>query len=80
MSIESSKKRTFTEGQFLQTTLDLSIEFGSWLINTKALESAIETGTYRKVDGTYFIEVDAMTVFNASHDRQGKLKIDFYIN
>ena len=80
VSIESSKKRTFTEGQFLQTTLDLSIEFGSWLINTKALESAIEAGTYRKVDGTYFIEVDAMTVFNASHDSQGKLKIDFYIN
>lgn len=80
VSIELSTKRAFTEEQFLKKTLDLSIEFGSWLINTAALKSAIETGTYRNVDGTYFIEVDAMTVFNASHDSQGKLKIDFYIN
>ena len=80
VSVELSTKRRFTEEQFLQTTLDLSIEFGKWLINTKALESAIEKGTYRKVDGTYFIEVDAMTVFTASYDNQGKLKIDSYIN
>lgn len=80
VSIEVSTGRGFTEEQFLQKTLDLSIEFGSWLINTNALKSAIEQGTYRKVDGTYFIEVDAMTVFNASYDSQGKLKIDFYIN
>ena len=80
MAIELRTKQAYTEEQFLQKTLDLSAEFGNWLINTKALKGSIEKGNYQKIDGTYFIEVDAMTVFNASYDNQGNINIGFYIN
>ena len=80
VTIELRTKQAYTEEQFLQKTLDLSIEFGDWLINTKSLKGSIEKGKYHKIDATYFIEVDAMTVFNASHDNQGKINVDFYIN
>jgi len=80
VAIELRTKQTYTEEQFLQRIQDLSVEFGDWLINTKALKGSIEKGKYRKIDGTYFIEVDAMTVFNASYDNQGTVNVDFYIN
>ena len=80
VAIELRTKQAYTEEQFLQKTLDLSAEFGNWLINTKALKGSIEKGNYQKIDGTYFIEVDAMTVFNASYDNQGNINIGFYIN
>ena len=80
VTIELRTKQAYTEEQFLQKTLDLSIEFGDWLINTKSLKGSIEKGKYHKIDATYFIEVDAMTVFNASHDNQGKINVDIYIN
>jgi hypothetical protein len=80
VAIELKAKKTYTEEQFLQKTLNLAIEFGSWLINTSALENSIEKGKYHKIDRTYFIEVDAMTVFSASYDNQGKINVDFYIN
>jgi hypothetical protein len=44
------------------------------------LKSSIEKGEYQKIDGTYYINVDAMTVFNASYDNLGKINVDFYIN
>jgi len=78
--IELRTKQKFTEKQFLQKTLNLATEFGDWLINTKALKESIEKARYQKIDGTYFIEVDAMTVFSASYDNQGKINVDFYIN
>ena len=77
--IEVRSKQELTEKEFLQKTLNLSTEFGDWLINTNALKESIDTGKYQVIDGTYFIEVDAMTVFSASHD-QGDIKVDFYIN
>ena len=80
VAIELKAKNTYTEEQFLQKTLNLAIEFGSWLINTSALEDSIEKGKYHKIDSAYFIEVDAMTVFSASYDNQGKINVDFYIN
>jgi hypothetical protein len=80
VAIELRTKRTYTEEQFLQKTLDLTIEFGNWLINTKVLKDSIEKGEYHKIDSTYFIEVDAMTVFSAFYDNQGKINVDFYIN
>ena len=80
VTIELRTKQAYTEEQFLQKTLDLSIEFGDWLIDTKSLKGSIEKGKYHKIDATYFIEVDAMTVFNASHDNQGKINVDIYIN
>ena len=80
VAIELRTKQEYTEEQFLQKTLNLSIEFGNWLINTKALKGSIEKGKFDKIDGTYFIEVDAMTVFSASYDNQGKVSVDFYIN
>jgi hypothetical protein len=79
-SIELKTGYEYTEEQFLQKTLDLSIEFGQWLINTRALKESIKKGKYQKIEDTYFIEVDAMTVFNASYDNQGKIYVDFYIN
>jgi len=78
--IELRTKQKFTEKQFLQKTLNLATEFGDWLINTKALKESIEKARYQKIDGIYFIEVDAMTVFSASYDNQGKINVDFYIN
>jgi len=80
VAIELKTKQAYTEKEFLKKTLDLSIEFGSWLINTNALEDSIEKGKYQKIDGIYYIEVDAMTVFDASYDNKGKINIDFYIN
>lgn len=80
VAIELRTKKAYTEEQFLQKTLDLTIEYGDWLINTKELKDAIENGEYHNIDGTYYIEVDAMTVFNASYDNQGKINVDFYIN
>jgi len=80
MAIELRTKQTYTEQDFLKKTLDMSIEFGSWLINTNALKNSIEKGRYQKIDGTYFIEVDAMTVFNASFNNPGTINIEFYIN
>ena len=79
-AIELRTKQKYSEKQFLQKTLDLAIEFGGWLINTSALEDSIQEGKYQKIDGTYFIEVDAMTIFSASYDAQGKINVDFYIN
>ena len=80
VAIELRAKQEYTEKQFLQRTLGLSIEFGGWLINVKALKDSIEKKRYRKIDGTYFIEVDAITVFNASYTSQDVINIDFYIN
>ena len=80
MAIDMKAKNKYTEKQFLQKTLSLANEFGSWLINTSALEDSIEKGKYHKIEGTYFIEVDAMTLFSAFYDDQGNINVDFYIN
>ena len=80
VAIELRTKQAYSEEQFLQKTLDLSIEFGNWLINTRALQDSIAQGKYQIIDGDYFIEVDAMTVFSASYDKQGKINVGFYIN
>jgi hypothetical protein len=80
VAIELRTKQTYTEEQFLQKTLDLSIEFGDWLINTKVLKKSIAKSKYQIIEGDYYIEVDAMTVFSASYDNQGKISVDFYIN
>lgn len=80
VTIELKTNNTYTEEQFLQKILKLAIEFGDWLINTSVLEDSIEQGKYQKFDSTYFIEVDAMTVFSASYNNQGKITVDFYIN
>jgi len=80
VAVELSATQAFTEKEFLKKTLDLAVEFGDWLINTNALKDSIEKGKYQRIDGIYFIEVDAMTVFEASYDKGGKINIDFYIN
>lgn len=80
VAIVLTTNQAYTGEQFLQKTAALSIEFGDWLINTKALIDSIQNGTYQKIDNTYYIEIDAMTVFTASYDRQGNIHVDFYIN
>jgi len=80
VAIDLRSRQSYTEEQFLQKVLDLSIEFGSWLINTEALKESIAKGKYQNIDGTYYIDVDAMTVFDASYDDQGNIDVDFYIN
>jgi len=80
VAIELRTSQAFTEKEFLKKTLDLAIEFGSWLININALKNSIEKDKYEKIDGIYYIEVDAMTVFDASYDDKGKINVDFYIN
>lgn len=80
VAIELISNKTFTEKQFLEKLLGLSVEFGNWLINTRALKDSIVKGKYQKINDTYYIEVDAMTVFSADYDKQGVINIDFYIN
>jgi len=80
MAIESRTRQKYSEEQFLQKVISLSIEFGDWLINTEALKESIEKGKFQEIDGVYFIEVDAMTVYEASYDDKGKINVDFYIN
>lgn len=79
MTIKLQSRQTFTEKEFLEKTLSLSNEFGSWLINTSALKNSIETGQYQKIDNIYFIKVDAMTMFEAFF-KKGEINISFYIN
>jgi len=80
VAIELRTAQAYTEKEFLKKTLDLAVEFGSWLINTNALADSIEKGKYEKINGIYFIEVDVMTVFEASYDNKGRINVDFYIN
>jgi hypothetical protein len=80
VAIELGTKQEYTEEQFLQKALNLSIEFGDWLIDTRSLKGAIEKDKFHVIDGAYSIEVDAMTVFSASYDNQGKVSVAFYIN
>lgn len=80
MAIELRTSKVYTEKQFLQKTLDLSTEFGNWLINTKVLKNSIEKEKYQKINGIYFFDINAMTVFSATNDNHGKINVDFYIN
>jgi hypothetical protein len=80
VAIDVNTRQTFNQEQFLQKVLGLAKEFGSWLINTSAVENSINQGKYSRIDDTYYIEVDAMTVFSASYDNKGKIYVDFYIN
>lgn len=80
VSIELKTKQAFTEKQFLHKILELSNEFGSWLIHTNSLENSIKNGKYQIIDSVFFIEADAMTVFSASNNGEGVISIDFYIN
>lgn len=80
VSIELKTKQAITQKKFLHKILELSNEFGGWLINANSLESSIKNGKYQIIDNVYFIEVDAMTVFSASYNGEGVISIDFYIN
>ena len=80
VAIELRTSQAYTEKDFLKKTLDLAVEFGDWLINTNTLADSIEKGKYEIIDGAYFIEVNTMTVFEASYDNKGKITVDFYIN
>ena len=80
VAIELRTSQAYTEQDFLKKALDLAVEFGDWLINTNALADSIEKGKYEIIDGIYFIEINAMTVFEASYDNKGKIIVDFYIN
>ena len=80
VDIELRTQQAYTEQDFLKKALDLAVEFGDWLINTNALADSIEKGKYEIIDGIYFIEINAMTVFEASYDNKGKIIVDFYIN
>ena len=80
VAIELRTLQAYTEQDFLKKTLDLAVEFGDWLINTNALADSIEKGKYEIIDGAYIIEVNTMTVFEASYDNKEKIIVDFYIN
>jgi hypothetical protein len=80
VAIEVKTTQTYTEEQFLQKTLDLAIEFADWLINTRKLKESIDKGDYQIIDGVYYIQVDVMTVFDATYDKHGKINVGFYIN
>ena len=80
VAIDVETNKTYTEEQFLQKTLDLAIECGDCLINTRKLQESIETRDFKVIDGIYYFQVDVMTVFDASYDDQGKINVDFYIN
>jgi len=80
VGIQLKTNQTFTEEEFLRKTLALAIEFGDWLINTDKLKKSIKRDDFQIIDGIYYFEVDAMTVFDASYGNQGKINVDFYIN
>jgi Fe-S cluster assembly iron-binding protein IscA len=80
VAIDMETTQTYTEEQFLQKTLDLAIEFGDWLINTDKLRNSIDKGDFQIIDGVYYIQVDIMTVFDATYDGQGNINVGFYIN
>jgi hypothetical protein len=80
VSVDLKTKQAYTEEQFLHKILILSKEFGGWLINVNSLENSIKSGKFQIIDGVYFIEVDAMTVFSASFNSKGEVNVEFYIN
>ena len=80
VAIDLKTQQKYTEEKFLKKVLKLSNEFGGWLINTNSLESSIKNKKYQIIDGVYFIEVNAMTVFSASYNGKGEIIVDFYIN
>lgn len=79
-TINYKRDEAITETEFLELVASLSIEFGDWLINTEALKMSIKQRKWQKHDGWYFIPVNAMTVFEASYEPDGKMYVDFYIN
>ena len=79
MTIKIRSQHNYSEKEFLSKTLTLTKEVGHWLINTVALENAINNRLYEKIDNTYFFQVDAMTVFEASFNHN-EINILFYIN
>lgn len=67
------------EQQFLEKVLLLSEEFGSWLLDMDEVKSAIDKKSWDKVEGTYYMNLNEMTAFDAGQD-DGKIIINFYIN
>ena len=80
VSIVLKTKQAYTEEQFLHKIQILSKEFGGWLINVNSLENSIKNRKFQIIDGIYFVEVDAMTVFSASYNSKGEVIVEFYIN
>ena len=80
VAIELRTDRMYSEQHFLQETISLTIEFGDWLINARKLKESIESRDFQVIDGIYYFQIDAITVFDASYDNQGKINVDFYIN
>ena len=79
ISIKSVSSKIYTEEEFLASTQALATEFGSWLLNKNALNKSFSQNKWQNINGIYFFEIDAMTVFNASHE-DGTINVDFYIN
>ncbi len=80
ISIDLKSSNTYTEEQFLEKTLMLTREFGSWLISEGALDTSIKNRKFQVIDGIYYVEVDVMTVFSATYTINGDINIEFYIN
>ena len=79
ISIKSVSPTIYTEEEFLAATQALATEFGSWLLNANALNNSFSQRQWQNINGIYFFEIDAMTVFSASYDG-GTINVDFYIN
>ena len=80
ISIRLKGSELYTEKQFLEKTQYLAEEFGGWLINIDELKKSIQRRRWKNYEGNYFIEIDVMTVFSASNNKQGEISVDFYIN
>ena len=80
MSIELHSNQTFNEEQFLNKALELTKEFGGWLLNIKTVEQAFKTNKFQKIDNIYYFNIDMMTVFNTYIDKDGNIIVEFYIN
>jgi len=78
--IRSRSDEKYTEVLFFRKVLELTQEFGAWLVNTDALAQSIELGKWQILDGEYYIQIDAMTVFAASFDEHGTVNVSLYIN
>lgn len=78
ISVKSHLK--LNEAQFLKKITALSEEYATWLIDIKQLKSALRKKSWEKLDNIYRVNLNEMTVFEASQDSNGTIDINFYIN
>lgn len=80
ISITSNAPRVYSEKEFLAKVLALVEEFGTELVEIKALKTALSSRSWEIYNGTYFVKLEGLASFEMSHNGKGEVYVGFYIN